>query len=95
MPKGQGPALPPLPSSSDITVYTIVRRELHNSLSAEVLESPPVAISAASQLRQETGLKEQREGGPLDRLGVLPDAGSGSRTPDSWPQQEARTTGQG
>ena len=49
MPKGQGPALPsPLPSSNDITVYTIVRKELHNSLSAEVLKSPPVAISAAS-----------------------------------------------
>ena len=49
VPKGQGPALPsPLTSSNDITVYTIVRKELHNSLSAEVLESPPVAISAAS-----------------------------------------------
>lgn len=61
-----------------------MRRELHNSLSAEVLESPPVAISAASQLRQETGLKEQRKGGPLDRdrgCFQMQGAGHGPRTP--------------
>lgn len=48
--------------SGGITVCTLVSTELHNSLSAKALESSAVAILAAPLLRQETRLKEQREG---------------------------------
>lgn len=74
-----GPLPCPAPAlSTGITVCTLVSTELHNSLSAKALESSAVAISAASLLRQETGLKEQREGGGLDSC-----QGRGSLTPDS------------
>lgn len=81
---------PALPSSDGITVCTLGSKELHNSLSAKALESPSVAVSAASLPRQQRGLKKQREGGGLDSYqAVLPDAGaglrpysSGSRGPD-------------
>lgn len=62
-----GPLPCPAPAlSGGITVCTLVSTELHNSLSAKALESSAVAILAAPLLRQETRLKEQREGGRLN-----------------------------
>lgn len=88
---------PALPSSDGITVCTLGSKELHNSLSAKALESPSVAVSAASLPRQQQGLKKQQEGGGLDSYQTMrPDTGAGSQ-PHSSSSRAARpgTTGQG